>query len=140
MIGRETEAQSSGITRVKTTDGRLLSYSEGGGGVRFYRGAGNLGRLSQQFDPSTFRRIYGSWYGDSTIEHKLAGLVIVGTQGVYYGLDTNDLNLYMRATGGIFPVEEGEEYTGPRNLNNTVRLNYNRIHGSKNTKVSFTGV
>lgn len=109
MTQRETETHSYGLTAIRAADGEFLSYREGEGGIKLYRGIANLRRLAQKFDPTTFRGIYGSRYGEPIIEHKLAGLVIAGTQGVYYGLDTNDLNQYMRATGGIFPVEEGED-------------------------------
>lgn len=92
-----------------TTDGRNISWFKQGE-IRCYRGLGGLRRLTQEFLPQSFESPYGSVYGDHVLEFKLAGLPVIGKgMGRYYGLDTDGLNAYMRALGGLFPVTRGEE-------------------------------
>lgn len=117
-MGEIDTVNASGLNIVETTEGGTLSYREESG-VRLYRGMGDLRRLAQEFDPTSFQSPYGSGYGDPAIEFKLAPLAVVGGTGRYYGLDTDGLNTYLKALGGLFPVVRGEE------LPDTVRVQLN---------------
>lgn len=96
------------LTIIETTDGKPLSYFEQDG-LRLYRGPG-LRKLTQEFDPSTFRGGMGSEYGNATTEQRLVGFAVVGKRmKVYYGLDTDGVNTCVRAVGGIFTIQDGED-------------------------------